>query len=133
MENCVSCSQKIAQSHVELLNDLKHVILPAAQKYQIDEYLIAAIISKVSNAGQNLNETGYQPCLDGSQCFGLMRVPTDRLNLTEMEEFGPRSVESIEKGIEWLLEISNCLCESTRLSRRKTNHDIVQISTYINV
>jgi len=59
-----------------------------------------------------------------------MRVPVDRLNMEEMLQYGPESIQAIEAGIEWILEIGKCICESTRLSRRKTNEDILEISKF---
>ena len=136
-DGCIECSHKIARSHLSLFNNIKKTVQNVSKRYAVDEFLIAGFISKLTNVGTDLDAKGYVPCAlylrkqytDNVECFGLMRVPTDRFDSrSEMERDGPYSENSIAKGIEFLLEIAKCVCESTKLSLRKTIEDVIMIS-----
>jgi len=98
---------------------------------------VAGLISKLTNAGQDLDQSGYVQCSkfilqnpnEEIKCFGVMKVPVDRFqNIEEMEKNGPFSEESISEGIKLLMEIAGCVCESTKISLRKTIDDVTMIS-----
>jgi len=96
---------------------------------------VAGLISKLTGVGSDLDDNGYSPCpkamleLEPTMCYGLMRVPVNRFSSQdEMEKHGPYSEQSIAAGIEYILEIAQCVCESTKLSLRKTVEDVIMIS-----
>jgi len=103
----------------------------SSQKYGVNQFLISAIISKVTNVGQDLNTTGLMVCGHNKTCFGLMRVPTDKIDgLNDILRSGPNSAESIEVGIKWLLQTANCICQATLPIDRETLQGVTEISKY---
>ena len=132
---CIDCSHQIARTHIPVLDGMKDNIRNAAKTFGVDEYIIAAFISKMTNAGLDLDDKGYMPCASNipstTKCFGVMRVPEDRFDdIGALEEKGVGSQESIEAGIKLLMEIAECVCESTKLSQRQTQYDIIAISKF---
>jgi len=126
----MDCSHQIAESHLALfsLEGLSNNILNVAQMYGINEFLISALISKLTNVGEDLDVDGFAPCSspDGL-CFGVMRVPIGQFSGAQMSD-GPYSETAIIAGIELLLDAAECACQSTSLSMRKTIEDIIMIS-----
>ena len=112
---------------------MKNAIQNAARAKGVEPALVAAMISKATNAGADLLQDGYAPCpplLDNSEgCFGVMRVPVFHIkNFANVKQKGPKSQEAIEAGIELIAKTSKCVCESTKLSQRQTKEDIARIS-----
>ena len=128
--DCIDCSHQIAESHLDLfsIEGLSTNILNVAQRYGFNEFIISALISKLTNVGQDLDADGFAPCssADGL-CFGVMRVPIGQFSDAQMTD-GPYSETAIIAGIELLLDAAECSCQSTSLSMRKTIEDIIMIS-----
>ena len=68
------------------------------------------IISKVSGMDE-MDYDGFQECGNymNQTCFGVMRVPIDQVKDASTDK---DSQELIEDGIQWLMNISRCVCEA---------------------
>ena len=89
----------------------------AADRYGVDRYILYGIISKVSAAGEKLT-MGLQSCRQG-ECYGVMRVPLDRIT---SQAAGPYSQSAIEDGIRWLLDVSQCVCKSQKITKLNSDN-----------
>ena len=129
--DCIDCSNQIAESQLDLFNSsgLSTNILYVAQAYGINEFIISALISKLTNVGEDLDAGGFVPCSSPDGCYGVMRVPIEQFNKSgDPTVDGPYSEAAIIAGVELLFAAAECVCQNTIMSMRRTVEDIIMIS-----
>ena len=86
------------------------------------------MISKLSRAGKKLEKSGRMKCSFG-ECFGVMRVP---LNRVSSNSAGPFSQSAIEDGIVFLLQTTQCVCEARKFTRLNSSN-AKEISKFLKI
>ncbi|XP_078620532.1 uncharacterized protein LOC144887281 isoform X2 [Branchiostoma floridae x Branchiostoma japonicum] len=104
--NGVPASQQLARNDLSRLNNYKSQIDEAAADKNMDPAVIAAIISRESRAGNQLDANGWG--LGDPNGYGLMQVDKEAHPNPDLVG-GPYSTEHIKQGTQILIGIINCV------------------------
>ena len=70
----------MADQDLSAIQNIRDNIVEAASHYCIDSNMVEGMISKLTRAGDLLDENGWMDCMNGEQCYGTVDILNFFLN-----------------------------------------------------